>query len=456
MRCGTLPLLTTYGEHGMFGYNIIFLLNVIVFNMSLAFDIWLNALLVLISGFVFLFEIKKSLESHNGLFYKFIVLIWAFISFGLMQGSSSAMDTQVRLGLFFFILQAYMVSKALLQPVSTKYLCALAFVTFLSINIFGTMYSFGGIGGILLITAIAVIAKKKLAKAHVIIAVSNIICAVLYFVQYSAYGKGTATVGVVGNAAFSIINELGVFAKGLLVYNGSVVLGHSIWADNVVSINMYMLVGLFVTMIYIYAIVQYFLTKMHEKTLVPMLFLLYTFFIFVMVALSRSHHWSQFVGSWYQVHTKPGAIAVTWILLYAFKQNSWLENVRVKWSWILKRGFKVVTSVFCVALVSLMVFGNAITLRRAPAVKNYIINMQPYLFLDPDEMPVDENGQTPLLNSASQTNRAIEIMRKYRLSVYQYEHSYDIAQSMVTSSLSNAYLNSKCNRCFNRWPKAVL
>lgn len=41
-------LMNTYGEHGMFGTNLLFLLNCGVFNMSTLFDVYLNDINVII------------------------------------------------------------------------------------------------------------------------------------------------------------------------------------------------------------------------------------------------------------------------------------------------------------------------------------------------------------------------------------------------------------------------
>lgn len=431
---GTLQFsdfLTTYGEHGMLGYNFVFLFNAIVFDLSMSFDTWVNFVLVSASAFLFLWGIKKSLTDTKGFFYKFAVLVLAILCFSLIQGGSSIMDTQVRLGLFCFLLQAYMVSKALLEPVSGKYMVVLVLLTFLTVNFFGTMYSFGGIAAILLLVAIVCVCKKKITKSAVIIFMSSVASAVLYFIQYQLYGKGAVSAGAVGTAVVSIFQEIGVFIKGFLVYNGSTVLGYSVWIDNVIPVHIYMLVGLFITFLYGYAIFLFFSTKMYKKTLVPMLFVFYTFAIFAMVAISRSHHWTQFVGSWYQVHTKPGAISIVWIWLYAYKQTDWPKNARMKWIRNWSKGLKVATNALCVVLVGFVFFGNLVTVRRAPYVKSWLEAFQPYLFLEPEDMPVDEYGNTPLLNSEAKTNEGIEIMKKYRLSIYRYYHAYEQAEEMM-------------------------
>ena len=64
---------------------------------------------------------------------------------------------------------------------------------------------------------------------------------------------------------------------------------------------------------------------------------------------------------------------------------------------------------------------NAAQLERAPWIKLYYEEKQPYLFVeDAKDMPVDENGLTPLIMPLDITMDCINTMREYKLSVYWY------------------------------------
>ena len=66
---------TTYGEHGLFGYNIIFLLNVIVLKLSTMFDVYMNDLNVFIVGSLSIYILlKQKKEDLNLYLYRICVI----------------------------------------------------------------------------------------------------------------------------------------------------------------------------------------------------------------------------------------------------------------------------------------------------------------------------------------------------------------------------------------------
>jgi hypothetical protein len=80
----------------------------------------------------------------------------------------------------------------------------------------------------------------------------------------------------------------------------------------------------------------------------------------------------------------------------------------------------LVSSIIIICILVSQLFSNAVEWRRAPSVRHYFANMITYA-LYPYDMPVDQNGMTPLINTLDDTLRGLEIMRKYKLNVF---HDY--------------------------------
>ena len=414
-------LMTTYGEHGMFGYNILFLINVIIFKMTTFFDVYLNDINVMLIGIISIYFVRKSYKQPKKLAYKLSIITITIFAFGCIQISSGAMETQVRLGILFFVITAVMIDKILNNDISTKYLIGTICLILLSINIFGTLYSFAGIPFIFLIILIKSIKNKRVNKQHLILCITYIISLALYFIQYSLVGKGTVeSEGIMGGIIGILHNPINSI-ESLFAYNASSMLGFATYIDGVISNRMYLLIGMGGTVIYGYAVYRFLKCKMYEKTYLPVLYIGYSFIVLVLIMVGRFNEWEWYVNQWYTVHTKLGAIGVVWILLFDFGIN----NARIK---------KVSICGIIFLLIG-VVFGNLVELRRVPYERAYYLNKQPYLFVETiDQLPVDENGLTPLLHTPEITMSAINTMKEYGLSVHKYYSSYKKMQEEIDSN----------------------
>jgi len=86
-----------YTQHGMFGYSLLYLLNVYVFNLSMRFDIILNTLLVTFCAVTVGMLYCKTILSRNVAFYIGFLLIM-FAMFTPTQESAHGMSIQIRIG----------------------------------------------------------------------------------------------------------------------------------------------------------------------------------------------------------------------------------------------------------------------------------------------------------------------------------------------------------------------
>lgn len=424
-------LLTIYGEHGLLGYNVLFLINVIVFKMTIFFDVLLNDINVIIIGIISVLMIRKFYDTSKTKIYKFCVILICFFSFGFIQLSSGAMETQVRLGLLFFVLLAIMVDKVIRQNVSMKYLIVTILMIFVSINIFGTLYSFAGIAIVFIIIIILFIINRKINTQHAALAISFIISALLYFLQYGLIGRGSMKSGTLTDSIKNIIVHPLASLSDILAYNASSLFGYATYADNRLSNIAYILAGVVITCIYIFAIFCYIKSKLYTKTYLPIMFIGYSVFVLFLTMIGRYNlDWSWYVQYWYTVHTKLLPIGVTWIFLYYFQTS--------------KNKQKIITTSLLTIMLFGNIFGNFAELIRSPYEREWYLAKQPYLFAQNiDELPVDQNGQTPLLHTPQVTFDAINTMKKYGLSIYKYYSAYEemskiAGRNIIGNSLSSS------------------
>jgi len=422
-------LSNSYSEHGMLGYNILFLLNVIVFKLTTFFDVYINDINVTIVGFISIYYCRKYSKDTKSIMYKVCVILISLFAFNFMQLSSGAMETQVRLGVLFFVISTIMINKILTQDISLKFLISTTLIIFVSINIFGTLYSFAAIPILFIITLISYIKYKKVSQKNIIILSTYLICIVIYFIQYSLIGKGEMKSGTLSDLIFQLLKHPKYFVEGMLAYNASTILGYPVYVDKILSNNIYLFIGLIITLIFIYAIYRFIKTKMYIKTYLPILFIAYSFFVFILVIIGRNNDdWGWYVSFWYTVHTKFAAIGTILIFSYDISTS--------------KHRIKILNLVFISILFCGIVYGNCVELRRVPYERQYYLEKQPYLFAENiNELPVDQNGNTPLLHTPQMTMNSINILKKYRLSVYRYYDAYEKMQ-INTGKLNNVTLEN--------------
>ena len=154
-------MMNTYGEAGMLGTNILFILNTVLLGMQTRFEVFLNVVNVTIVGLICA-NYTKTIIKHKRICLVSLFMV-SFFAFDILQGSSGGMDTQVRLGLMFCILAFYYVDKVLNCKTDEEHgrllLVAIIFIV-LSFNVFGTLYSFAAIPAVFGIILAKYIRKK--------------------------------------------------------------------------------------------------------------------------------------------------------------------------------------------------------------------------------------------------------------------------------------------------------
>lgn len=410
-------MLYRYCEHGMFGYNIILLINVYLFHLTTMFDVYLNVFIVIIAGFLFVYSIKKHLDDKN-ISYLIGVILIAINQFTFIQKASGAMETQVRLGILFFIISTIFVNDVFInyKNLTNKKILIVYLLIIISINVFGTFYNFAGLPAIC-IAGILLIIKKNTPRLKIgSIIICYLLATIIYIFEYDIFGSNGAV-----NSSSQINNIISIFKhpienfKALLGYNGCGIFGSAVFLDGKISNDIYLIIGIIITLIVFFALYQYFKLKMYTITYLPVFLIAFSFGVFIFVIIGRANYdWTWCLNEWYIVNSKIQYIGVIYILIYYY-QNSSKSYIR-----------KYIFYIFSLAFFIIAAAGNFYEIKRAPNIEAYFKEKQPYLFAESkEELPVDENGMTPLLASADMTYQSIEILRKYGLSVYRYYPIYE-------------------------------
>lgn len=421
---GTLvlhDLVNNFGEHGMLGYNLIILVNVAIFKLNTFFDAYLILTLIVLSTIILYLAFRKSIINLNCNDLKFnslILFVISFLMFSVSQQIGGGMDTQVRLGIFTFMWTTYLID-ILFFEYKTNYFIALTIIMiFISLDIFGTAYSFAWIPSLLFIGFINyfVMRRKINFKIFLLILVSLFSATSIYFNMYLLKGVGnTNHIGIFSGIISALFHPL-TSVKFVLAFLSSSTLGRTIWEDHyIINPNWIILNGTTVLIIYLYTLKHYISSKMWKITYFPVFLMTYTFGVIILVLLGREVNlgWDGGTNYWYAVHVKFGLVGVVWVLYYRIQTLS--DNRKIREFY--KNRTVAISCLLILYIVFAQLFSNAVDWRRAPHVKKYFEVMVPYA-LSPESMPVDSGGYTPLIADIEGTLNGIRVLEKYRLNVY--------------------------------------
>ena len=406
-------LMTRFGEHGMLGYNILFLINTIFFKLSVFFDAYLNLfLIVLATAIIYVVYRRTMVERANALLYNGGFALIAFIMFSISQQSSGSMETQVRIGEVLFFLTTFVIERYFYASLGIAAYFYSFLLILISINIFGTMYSFAWVPGLFFVGAIQkFVHKKKCGLFYLYVILLMSICVYLYFIEY-AYSLR-------GNIHAANLNVLMVAKYMLGCFSGGT-LGTTLFLEHYINRQTMFINGFVVFSIYLYSLFIFVKSRMWKISYLPVLLMAYTVSVSFIITIGRYSEldWVWGMNYWYAVHYKYGLVGCVWILLYAFQGNLNFVNLGVGKS---KPGYYirfVATVTILVYVFTCLLFSNYSDWKRARYVKAFFARMIPYGYFVED-MPIDEQGNTPFCFPLSLTNDSLKILRKYRLNLYE-------------------------------------
>ena len=422
-------LLTTYGEHGMLANNVLYIINCTFFGGTTKFDVYLNDFFVLAIVCVYFVALIKSFKNNFILFLSVIII--SLILFSFAQGSSGAMETQVRDGLLFSCLSMYFISNVLVSPrdISFFYFLLTVSIIIIGICVCGTLYSFAGVPLVWVVCLYYWLIKKiKIDVYRGIIFVLYCFLIPIYIYEYDILSIVSTKSSISENVTFLISNPISIF-NGFASWCANGLMGWAFHESVHYSLLSWLVLG-YVTFFYvILSLILFFYTKMHKFTWLPIFSIFYSIGVFAQVVLGRSTDVEWMAGEWYNVHIKIMLASVVWILLYFI---SYLKNNNMFMNLYLKRILISVVFIGLSFITIMALLSDKYHLERAPHVANYYKNMQQYLYYDKDKIPVMENGLTPLLHSLDKTIEAIAFYKEYNLSVYNPKYNDSNAINIST------------------------
>lgn len=420
-------LLSTYNENGMLAANCLFLVNVKLFHFSVLVESLVNAFLVVVVARFVMFNYFDTLDVRkSNLLYCLVIAISSLFLFSCMQQGGGGMSLQVRFGLTSFIVTTYMIDRVLQDETTLLYYVLTLVMIVLSINFFGTAYSFAGIPFIFIIIFSEIIRYRKINLKQIGICLTYIICYCAYFIEYGFAAKDIVSNNYNSNGLVSMI--VGMFVKwkdllmSLLYWCGSCVLGRATLEDGHIAYQMYLFIGALVLIFLVIAIILYIKLKLYQVTYLPAFWVGYFIVLFAMLFMGRADTLDAvwMTSSWYTVHTKFIPVIVLGIFLYAGKEIKKDRLTRKVMSWVV-----------CAFFGLTILFGTYCTVVRLPFEKAWIKGKQAYFFVEnKDELPVDESGSTPLFQDRDTSWEAIQLLKKYHLSLFRNYDAYEIMQQI--------------------------
>jgi hypothetical protein len=407
--------ITRYGEHGMLGYNFIFIFNLIFFKLNTLFDAYLNVFVVFLTAIIVYKNYKETINFNSSLLNKIFFIPLIFILFSVTQQSSGSMETQVRIGLLCFLFTCFLINNYLFKKKPNKLFEIIIFLI-ISINIFGTLYSLAWVMGIFLALLIKSYKDKKIDKNCVFIILSIIILFSLYLFEYNFFPESSIKNSPsILKCILLILTHPIDYSKWLFAYLGSSTLGRTLLEDRIIKYEfIFLLNGIFIFCLYIYTFCIFLISKMYKKTYLPIIMLCYTFFVGVLIMIGRQYAWDWGTNYWYAVHTKFGIAACIWILIFKIKSKISLTK-KQKLKFFIVNNYPNLILIFIVTLS--LIFSDLGDWRRAPYVKIWYKSKISYIY-KPNPLLIDSNGLTPLYFPLKSTLEYIDILKKHHLNVF--------------------------------------
>ena len=355
----------------MFGYNLLYLINVKYFSLTTKFDVILNDVFVFLSFFICAIFFVKS-EKRN--IKKMIIPLFcmSLFSFSIIQGSSGAMETQVRIGMslspIYAAILSYIYNKE--DRMNWKNILLIVVISIIYINIFGTLYSFAIIPFMFIAIIYAFIARDKHKFNYIFPFIVIILCCLLYMYEYGVFLFDKSNPGQTGGVFEGVIllfKNIGETFLSWFSYNAGGVFGFDF--DLVEMKNTFLGVGIFISFLILVSIFLFFYKKINKKSWVPFLLIGYSIFVFVLTRIGRINSWQYYCAEWYIVHTKYQMVGIIWII------SSYLFDKK-KFSYV----FSTLNFAVNFVLLLFLLVGNKIISDRLPHVAMYYEGKQTYLF----------------------------------------------------------------------------
>ncbi|SDI80702.1 hypothetical protein [Paenibacillus typhae] len=404
-------------EHRLFGYNIIFLLNAIIFKYNSYFEFYLGALSLAITAVLIYVRFKRYVKKEpihqKVLFYSISVLILLII-FSLNQWENMvfSLGMYILLKMCFFVPLFTTVDDLLLKKDKVIKLLIFLFIWLgLSILVFGAGYSLAMVGGVVLILIFkAAVDKWRFTKKDILIYTSVlIISAVFLFIYYFNIYQNNMVVNRESNfdKIIYIFEHWPSAMKYLMLSFSASVFGVS-FSDHYLTEGISVTIGILLLLVYVFAVYLYVKNKFYERTFIPLLFIFYSVLFYGMILVGRFDYGTSYgMASRYVTETQYGLIGVIWIIAMYILRTEKIQFLK----------FNTLIPMLCIVFIGVgQVLTNIEEVRISPYRQAYFLDLQ-RIAHNVDSATSEELAKfqypEPLVRDG------INTMKKYDLSIFK-------------------------------------
>lgn len=329
------------GMHKSIGGVFLTLINLKFFKLNTLVDMYSSAFVLLLTVLVLYFYYNKNLTG-NKLLPRFFFLLISFIVLSLDQVELLTFGNGLYLFLrmFLFII-TFIVFEQFIKKFSLRNLIFFSIPLFVNLFFFSGGYTIPFFIGLIVILFVDYLNNDsiKINKISLIITLgiilfSSIVYSIGGFNQTLPYSldplsKVIFPVKLISHQPFNFLRFT------LLSLTGNIVDVNIISTPSLkIADNLLLTIGVLLMLIYFYAIYLFFQNKLYKKTYLPLFFIIYSFFIYLSVGMTRfgfSHILPYYsMSSRYTADTHFGLIGIIWIIALVYVDKLKLTKINFK------------------------------------------------------------------------------------------------------------------------------
>jgi hypothetical protein len=321
-----------FGEHLLFGYRAIELINAKLFSFDLRVDAMLFVVAFAVTAAIIYAEFSRAFAVVTTQLLVPLFLPVGLLCFSLVAPPGGFMTTQFVLGAALALLVAWLLERDWEDPLARvggrpiwPVVSALALLP-VYFFVFSGAYFPGFLLGIVAMYAFhSLLSHAKWREPRTLaVLLASLACAAGYLVVLTTFGLSTQSTDSSGIANF-FSDPANTALSYLAGIGASVIDIHTVERS---SSSILLVVGGLMAATGMVAVWLFIRTRMYLKTYLPVYCIFYTLGIITSVRMGRGllGDWTWPANEWYAFHMRFFAIGVAWILLYALVEA--LERIR--------------------------------------------------------------------------------------------------------------------------------
>jgi len=424
-------------EHRTLGYNIIFLLNAILFHLNTMYEMYMGAIILFLTSILLYYYYRKNLDYDNDLFVLVSFPLVFYIVFGLNQWENIVLSLglAIMIKMLFFLIVFIFIDMLICNE---KFHNKLAFLyslsLFIAVLLFGGGYSPALVGSIIVTLFCKIIinktANKKDLKVFLLIIIASSIALSIYYYHIYYNNMIMDNLSIIKRLDIVLDNPMGAVKFFLLSLSASL-FGVDL-LNNYMSQNLYIFIGIIIIFIYFYSIILFILSEMYRKTYFPLMLMFYSLIILGMILIARYYCGVTYgMSSRYVTDTQYGIIGAIWIIFYFFanKKEILILNKEKKESRYYKKK-AILISILILVIIGVSIT-NIIEWKISPFRKANFLKMRA-IALDTDN--ITDNDIRMYQYNKDLVIDGLKILKKNKLNVfYDFKVGYKLDDAILVS-----------------------